>query len=76
MFIDLKNGTCINSDEVMGATFGKQSGAFIVSVTMKPFNQTKQLNMAKPASINIKFTSSLEANKYIEKYFNIESYFD
>lgn len=79
MFIDLKNGSCINKDQVLGAKFGKQSGIYVVNITLKPPNLTNQVNIAnalKPASINIEFENLVEANKYIEKYFNLESYFE
>lgn len=79
MFIDLKNGSCINASEVFGATFGKQSGSYIVNITMKPSPRQTQSNIngtSRSASIDVKFSDARQANEYIKKYFNIEDCFD
>ncbi|MEQ1190952.1 hypothetical protein IC789_05345 [Acinetobacter seifertii] len=79
MFIDLKNGKCINASEVLGAAFGKRGETYLVNITMRPFNPQNQINIKeapKPASIEIKFNDINQANSYINKYFNIENYFN
>ncbi|MFI8035220.1 hypothetical protein ACH8I4_15265 [Acinetobacter sp. ABJ_C3_5] len=81
MFIDLKNGTCINADEVLGASFGKVSGSYVINITLKPnkHNQHNQHNTVlapKANSIDVKFDEGIQANAYIKKYFNIDHYFD
>ncbi|MBJ9956086.1 hypothetical protein LF296_11725 [Acinetobacter vivianii] len=70
MFIDLKNGSCINASEVLSAAFSKQSEAYVVNINFKPHNSLNK------ESIAIKFDEALKANAYIKKYFNIETYFD
>ncbi|MEI1679953.1 hypothetical protein V8P49_01850 [Acinetobacter baumannii] len=78
MFIDLKNGTCINADEVLGASFGKVSGSYVINITLKPRKSTQQSLTRAPTgdSIEVKFDEGLQANAYIKKYFNIDHYFD
>lgn len=70
MFIDLKNGSCINASEVLSVTFVKQSGSYNINIKFKPHNSLKK------ESIEINFDEALKANEYIKKYFNIETYFD
>ncbi|MDC5170570.1 hypothetical protein NRA36_18520 [Acinetobacter baumannii] len=78
MFIDLKNGTCINADEVLGASFGKASGSYVINITLKPnkLNQHITTSAPKTNSIEVRFDEGIQANAYIKKYFNIEHYFD
>lgn len=70
MFIDLKNGSCINASEVLSATFSKKLLAYVIKINFKPHNSLSK------ESIEIEFDEALKANAYIKKYFNIETYFD
>lgn len=78
MFIDLKNGKCINANEVFGASFGKASGSYVINITLKDHGPTQQSTTKAPSakSIEVKFDEGIQANAYIKKYFNIDHYFD
>ncbi|WP_284090324.1 hypothetical protein [Acinetobacter pittii] len=77
MFIDLKNGSCINADQVLGATFGEASGSYIVEITLKnnQMSSTSNFHAPKANKIVVKFDEGIQANAYIKKYFGIEYYF-
>lgn len=72
MFIDLKNGTCINADQVLGISTSKEGADFLITVVLKSANILDEMDKS---IVYVNFRHSDEANKYLAKYFDMEPVF-
>ncbi|WP_038343999.1 hypothetical protein [Acinetobacter sp. A47] len=72
MFIDLKNGTCINRDQVLGVSTAKDGAEYLVTVILKSANILDETD--KPL-VYISFNNADKVNAYLEKYFDMEPVF-
>lgn len=72
MFIDLKNGTCINIDQVYGVTTSSDEAEFVIRILLKSVNI---LNENSKSDVYVKFKHPDKANKYLEQYFGMATVF-
>ena len=73
MFIDLRDGSCINASEVRGAKAEKTASGYTVTITLK--TQIGPVPKAQPPfapTQEIHFDNAVEVNNYMSRYFNVD----